>query len=81
MPTPPPFDQFIYHYSLDLNVLAVATTRIEGTWAAYCGTVPGNSHDREKWAVLQEGSKLPERIARAIFGHLKQFSAEVPYAG
>lgn len=49
------------------RVLAVARTRIEGTWAAYCDAVPGEAHDREQEAVLQHGAKLPETYARTLF--------------
>ncbi len=58
------------------NVLAVAVTRIEGTWKAYCGAVPGYSHDREWHEIRQSGEKLPHGIACAIFPEF----ADVPYA-
>lgn len=55
------------YVALASNVLAVANTRIEGGWSAYCGAVPGVRHSFEWQAVLREGDKLPEHIARAIF--------------
>lgn len=55
---------------------AVARTRVEGTWAAYVDAVPGNTHSAEFQAVLENGAKLIEPIARALFPQFK----EVPYA-
>jgi len=54
---------------LDRKVLAVA---IQGTgydWAAYIGAVEGQNHEVEWQAVAKEGSKLPGRIALAIFAY------------
>ncbi len=62
--------------ALNRQVLAVAQTRVEGAWGAYVGPVAGIDHSEEFDAVLREGSKLPERIAWAIFPTL----AGVPYA-
>lgn len=53
--------------ALARTVIAVATTRIEGTWAAYIASVPGVKHDHEWRRVLEYGDKLPEDIAKAIF--------------
>ena len=61
---------------LNRKVLTVAKTRIEGAWAAYCDAVPGVDHAEESVAVCEDGDKLPERIARAIFPQLD----DVPYA-
>jgi hypothetical protein len=58
------------------HVLAVAQTRIEGTWAAYCDAVPGYDHDNEQAAVLLHGGKLSERVARILFPEF----ADLPYA-
>jgi len=49
------------------RVLAVASTRIEGKWKAYCDAVAGENHDREWQEVLDQGCKLREDIARLIF--------------
>ena len=49
------------------KVLVVATTRIEGTWAAYCDAVPGDNHLMERDAVLAYGDKLIEEVARVLF--------------
>ena len=61
--------------ALACKVLTVATTRIEGTWSAYCDAVPGRKHSEEFDAVLRSGDKLPERVARALFSEFD----EVPY--
>ena len=70
------FDPRVEHVALHSNVLAVMRTRIEGTWVAYCAPVPGMNHDAERYSVLKLGEKLPENIARAMFG----FMEGVPYA-
>ncbi len=57
----------VRRHALSSRVLAVARTRIEGTWAAYCDAVPGHDHDREQGAVLSNGDKLPEEVARVLF--------------
>lgn len=57
----------IHTHALAMRVLTVAKTRIEGTWAAYCDAVPGWDHDKEWPAVLRNGDKLPEEVARALF--------------
>jgi len=62
--------------ALASTVLVVATTRIEGTWKAYCDSVPGRSHKHEYQAVLDHGNAVPERVAVAMF---PQF-ASIPYA-
>ncbi len=53
--------------ALASTVLCVAKTRVEVGWAAYCAGVSGHNHDNEWRAVLSQGSKLDERIARVIF--------------
>ena len=67
---------YIGRHALSCRVLAVATTRIEGMWAAYCCDVPGINHDNEEDKVLQHGDKLQERVARALFAEFEG----VPYA-
>ena len=57
-------------------VLAVAKTRVEGTWSAYCDAVAGQDHDYEKAAVLRTGCKLLKEHAKAIFPEL----ADIPYS-
>jgi hypothetical protein len=57
----------IYRRALAAKVLAVATTRIEGAWKAYCDAVPGRDHDVEWQQVLDRGCALQERHALAIF--------------
>jgi hypothetical protein len=66
----------VMHTALHMNVLCVAKTRVEGTWAAYIANVPGWDHSREYEDVLRNGEKLPEHVARAIWGHFEP----VPYA-
>ena len=66
--------------ALAMRVLAVATTRIEGTWTAYCDAVPGERHDQEYGEVLRTGDKLPEHVAQAIFGRTGVFQ-NMPYVG
>lgn len=70
------FTPVIVTYPLAMKVLAVAQTRIEGTWAAYIDAVPGMNHQYEIHRVLADGQKLAEGIARSMFPCFK----EVPYA-
>lgn len=63
-------------HALASRVLAVARTRIEGTWCAYIDAVPGEDHNAEYREVLYGGAKLPPEIARILF---PQF-ADIPYA-
>lgn len=71
------FHPYQRHYALAMRVLAVATTRVEGTWCAYCDAVPGNHHDYEMSEVLDHGDKLGEEVARVLFPEMEG----VPYAG
>ena len=66
----------IHVHALAREVLVVACTRIEGTWAAYCGAVPGHNHDIEHNAVLANGDKLMEDVARVLFPTFD----DLPYA-
>lgn len=63
-------------HPLASKVLAVAATRVEGTWAAYCDAVPGINHHSEAGAVLTSGDKLMEEVARVLFPGFD----EVPYS-
>ena len=54
-------------HALARRVLVVARTRIEGTWSAYCDAVPGDNHLMERDAVLANGDKLIEEVARVLF--------------
>ncbi len=65
-----------FAHPLHMNVLAVAKTRIEGTWKAYIAVVPGMDHDLEETEVLRNGAPLGESIASVLF---PQFE-DVPYA-
>ena len=65
------------YVALHSKVLAVSKTRIEAKWAAYIGNVPGEDHRVEYHDVLNNGMKLPESIARAIF---RDIPAELEYA-
>lgn len=66
----------VARHTLHREVLAVATTRIEGTWCAYISNVPGHDHDVEKYGVLRHGEKLAEEVALALFPDFKG----IPYA-
>jgi hypothetical protein len=57
--------------ALASKVLAVAATRIEGTWKAYVDAVPGMDHDKEWEEVLRQGCPLMEDWARGIFPRFK----------
>ncbi len=63
-------------HALSMRVLAVANTRVECAWCAYCDAVPGMNHDEEARAVLDYGDKLSEEFARKLFPYFK----DVPYA-
>jgi hypothetical protein len=67
---------FVRRRAISSRVLAVARTRIEGAWAAYCDAVPGLNHDNEWRKVLEEGAKMDKDTAVAIFPMFKG----VPYA-
>ena len=66
----------IFRRALATKVLVVANTRIEGTWSAYVGAVPGDSHGDEVQAVRERGTKLDETLARTLFPNL----AKMPYS-
>lgn len=70
------WDKTLRSKALARRVLAVAITRVEGTWKAYCDAVPGRNHANEYHAVLAEGLALPENLALVIF---PQFEG-IPYA-
>lgn len=38
-----------------------------GDWAAYCAGVTGVNHDNEFEKVIEQGTKLPERVGRFFF--------------
>jgi hypothetical protein len=62
---------------LHRQVMCIARSRVEGAWAAYCFPVPGHNHDDEEYIWKNEGAKLGENIAKALF---PQFDG-IPYAG
>ena len=64
-----PFVPTVRRIALARQVLVVATTRIEGTWKAYCDAVPGENHDDEWQKVLEDGCQVSERVARVLFPH------------
>jgi hypothetical protein len=70
------FRAYTQLHALANSVLAVATTRVEGTWSAYCNSVPGMSHRKEAEEVLRHGCKLSEKVALVLFPELEG----VPYA-
>jgi hypothetical protein len=61
---------------LSARVMCVAATRIEGAWSAYVDSVAGLQHEVEWQTVRENGTKLDEPIARAVFPEF----ADVPYA-
>ena len=67
---------FTLRFSLHANVLAVATTRIEGAWCAYIGPAYCNSHRDDEPQVLRQGTKLLSEHAKAMFPEFEG----VPYA-
>ena len=72
------FTPVIQKYALASKVLVIAITRIEGTWCAYCDSVPGWDHDLEASEVLKHGDKLSARIAKSIFPYPPY--SELPYS-
>lgn len=68
--------QYTSIVALANRVLAVATTRVEGSWSAYCDAVEGQNHHREAELVLRFGSKMDEQVARLLFPIFEG----VPYA-
>ena len=64
------------HHALAMRVLAVAHTRVEGTWCAYIDAVDGHNHDFETEDVFHNGEKLTEKVALALFPMFEN----VPYA-
>ena len=58
------------------RVLAVAETRIDGSWKAYCAAVPGNNHMREAPEVLRHGDDIGEELACFLFPEFR----DLPYA-
>lgn len=69
--------EIIATYALGQRVLAVQVKRIDG-WTAYIDAVPGIRHSEEKDAVASHGEKLPERIAKALFGESQTLGEFVP---
>ena len=61
---------------LSPSVIAVARTRIEGAWKAYCDTIKGVDRLANYNAVLDYGCAVSEPIARAMFPEFD----DVPYA-
>jgi len=53
--------------ALDTEVIAVAVEGSVKDWAAYIGAVKGNNHDEEWLGVYENGSKLPQKVAEALF--------------
>jgi hypothetical protein len=63
-------------YPLSSRVLAVAHTRAEGAWCAYCDAVAGEDHTEEYKEVFRSGDKLPARVAQELFPEFEG----IPYA-
>jgi hypothetical protein len=73
-----PFVPLVRWRALSRQVLAVARTRVEGKWSAYCDAVRGEDHDAEAEDMVRRGqaSKLPHDVAIVLFPEFR----EVPYA-
>jgi len=56
--------------ALAARVLAVAIDYQDGRWRAYIDAVPGHDHQTEYLPVVNQGSTLNERLARAAFPRL-----------
>lgn len=65
-----------FRHMLHRQVMVLARIRVEGAWKAYCFPVPGKNHDEEEHLWQDEGSQLPEPVAREMFGFLE----DLPYA-
>jgi len=63
-------------YALSSTALIVCTTRVEGTFKAYCKGVPGMDHRSEAVEVLRWGDDIGEPLARFLFPQYK----DLPYA-
>ena len=77
-PCPTAFDEWrpqVAVRTLAHKVLAVANTRVEGTWKAYISDVPGKNHDEEWKLVRSHGVTLQEDLAKAMFPGF----AAIPY--
>lgn len=70
------FEPQIVVQTLARDIVVVARTRSEGTWKAYIGTTDEWSHPDATSDVLERGTAVRERVARAIFPQFK----ELPYA-
>ncbi len=68
------FAPTLAYLALHQRVLVVATTRVEGTWKAYCSPVPGLNHEAEYEEVLRLGDAVEERIARIMFPMFKRLN-------
>ena len=64
-----------FRQMLHRQVMVVGRIRHDG-WKAYCFPVPGQNHDDEEHLWEDEGSQLPEKVARTMFGFLE----DLPYA-
>jgi hypothetical protein len=60
-------------FALSAHVIVVAKEGGAKEWAAYIDAVPGYSHAHEWLRVLEEGSKLPQKVAEVLF---PDFAAE-----
>lgn len=67
------FDNRVRKEALGAQVLAVSSANyVDGTdelfdWCAYIDAVPGMDHNIEWLEVKRHGSKLPAKVAAAIF--------------
>lgn len=71
------FNEIVEWKALETKVIAVLIKRVDG-WAAYIGSVPGVCHKNEIALVAQQGAKLPEKIALAIFPNADNYGEYCP---
>jgi len=67
--------QVIAYRALAEKVLVVAVRRQIG-WCAYCDAVAGENHEQEFQAIVYDGCKLLENVARAIFPQFSNITYE-----
>jgi len=71
------FTPEIFGVTLARDIMVVSRTRVEGAWCAYIKSVAGTDHSKEWQQVAEQGVKLEERVARAIFPRYR----DMEYAG
>jgi len=62
-----------FRHMLHRQVMVIARFRAEGTWKAYCFPVPGVNHNEEEYLWRDNGTQLPEKVARPMFPMLEEY--------